>query len=188
MASSRAWRFIVFEGEARAGPARRSLHAFQANIPIPSRTCRERAPSGFTCAFSDRGGTSRRPTCEDPGMGAGAFHRHHRHQSRPRCARARLRRDWITEWYRLWHARARRARGRENEEESPACPYRHAGAAAGGPAAATARRRSPRASAIAFHGPRGGGFMFYETSRTTTDCRAPVRGDRLAASGRGSPR
>ena len=88
------WRFIVFEGEARAAAGEAIAGAFRAKYPdCQARAGRERAQAPRARAAGDRGGEPRRAAREDPGMGAGAFGRRRRDEPRARRPCARLRRQ-----------------------------------------------------------------------------------------------
>ena len=92
--------------------------------------------------------------------------------------------NWITEWY-AYDRRALDALGRRREREDRRLhPYRHAGAAAGRPAAAAARRhRHPVRRQLDGASGRGEHVLRDQQERPRPAARS-VQGDRLAASGR----
>ena len=70
------WRFILFEGDARAAAGETIASAFRADRPDATPDQIDfRAQSPCARAIGDRGGEPRRSACENPGMGAGALRR-----------------------------------------------------------------------------------------------------------------
>ncbi len=83
------WRFIVFEGEARDAAGAIIADVFRADASgSHRRPDRLRAQAACARAAGDRGGQPRRPTCEDPGMGAAIVGRRRRHEPGDRGPRA----------------------------------------------------------------------------------------------------
>ena len=94
------WRFIIFEGEAQARRRRGHRRGLPRQISGGQAGAgRGRAQPAGARAAGDRGGEPRRPARENSRMGAGALRRRRRHEPGARRPRARLWRNWITEWY-----------------------------------------------------------------------------------------
>ncbi len=133
------WRFIVFEGEAGLKAGESIAAVFREQAPgRHARPNRARAKASRPRAAGDRRGQPRRPARENPGMGAGALGRRRRNQPGVCSLRARLRRKLAHRMVRLRPPCARRARGKAGREDRGFRPYRPAGEADRGPAAAAA--------------------------------------------------
>ena len=180
------WRFIVFEGEARAAAGEAIAAAFRAKYPDskPEHVESERkrlARAPLVIAVVSRAAPHVKIPEWEQVLSAGAAA-----MSLVLAAHALgFGANWITEWYAYDRNALDRARGQGEREDRRLHPYRHAGAAAGRPAAA---RRSPRSppdlqqplsarTGIAAH-------VLRDQQERPRTAALPVQGDRLAASGR----
>ena len=137
------WRFIVFEGDARARAgeviaqvfARKNPAAPAADIEVEKRRLMDAPLVIGVVSFT-------KPHPKVPAVGAGIVRRRQRDEHRHRGDRARLRRQLADRLVRLRPRRARRARIEAGRKARRLHPYRHADKAERRPPAPGARRIS----------------------------------------------